>query len=71
MAARQLGGEPALRAWLMVSALDLYHWMRGEEPVPQHVMAKVIAFLAERESTANSAADLPASQATGQKRNLV
>jgi len=71
MAARQLGGEPQLRAYLTVPATDLYRWMRGEEPVPQAVMTRVIAFLAERESAANAAPDSPATPVAGQKRNLV
>lgn len=70
MAARQLGGEPQLRAYLMVPAPDLFRWMRGEEPVPQPVMLKVIAFLAERESAAKPAPEAPAA-APGQKPNLV
>ena len=70
IAARQLGGEPQLRAYLEVSATDLYRWMRGQEPAPQDVMTRVIAFLAERES-ANPAASIPAAAAPGQKRNLV
>jgi hypothetical protein len=45
--------------------------MRGQEQVPQDVMTKVIAFLAEREAAANPAPDSPATPATGQKRNLV
>lgn len=71
IAARQLGGEPQLRAYLSVPASDLYRWMRGQEQVPQDVMTKVIAFLAEREAAANPAPDSPATPATGQKRNLV
>ena len=70
IAARQLGGEPQLRAYLAVPATDLYRWMRGQEPVPQDVVTRVIAFLAERES-ANPAAGIPAAAAPGQKRNLV
>ena len=71
MAARQLGGEPQLRAYLMVPATDLYRWMRGEESVPQAVMTRVIEFLAERESAANPASDNPATRVPGQKQNLV
>ena len=71
IAARQLGGEPQLRAYLMVPASDLFCWMRGQEPVPQAVMTKVIEFLAERESAANPTADIPAAHTTGTKQNLV
>lgn len=71
IAARQLGGEPQLRAYLSVPASDLYRWMRGQEQVPQDVMTKVIAFLAEREAAANPSPDSPATPAPGQKRNLV
>jgi len=71
IAARQLGGEPQLRAYLMVPAPDLFRWMRGQEPVPQAVMTKVIDFLAARESAANPAADMPAAPVTGPKQNLV
>lgn len=71
MAARQLGGEPQLRAYLMVPASDLFRWMRGEEPVPEPVMQKVIGYLAERESAANPAPDAPAAPVAGPKQNLV
>lgn len=71
IAARQLGGEPYLRAYLMVPASDLYRWMRGLEPVPQDVMARVIEFLAEGEAGMNPAASIPAASSTGRKRNLV
>lgn len=72
IAARQLGGEPQLRAYLSVPAPDLYRWMRGQEQVPQDVMTKVIAFLAEREAAAaNPSPDSPATPAPGPKRNLV
>jgi hypothetical protein len=71
IAARQLGGEPQLRAYLMVPAEELFRWMRGQESVPQPVMLKVIAFLAERESAATSAPDMPAAPVTGPKQNLV
>jgi hypothetical protein len=71
IAARQLGGEPQLRAYLMVPASDLYHWMLGQEPVPQAVTTRVIAFLAERESAASPSPDSPATPVAGEKRNLV
>jgi hypothetical protein len=71
IAARQLGGEPQLRAHLAVPASDLYRWMRGQEPVPQDVMTRVIAFLAEREAAANPPADSPAVSTPGQKPKLV
>jgi hypothetical protein len=71
IAARQLGGEPQLRAYLTVPASDLYRWMRGQEPVPQDVMTRVIAFLAEREAAANPSSDSPAAPVAGQKQNLV
>ena len=71
IAARQLGGEPQLRAYLAVPAPDLCRWMRGQEQVPQDVMTKVIAFLAEREAAANPSPDSPATPVPGQKRNLV
>ena len=67
IAARHLGGEPQLRAHLGVPAADLYRWMRGQEPVPQIVMARVIEFLAEREATP----EIPAGPDSGEKRNLV
>lgn len=71
IAARQLGGEPQLRAYLTVPASDLYRWMRGQEPVPQDVMTRVIAFLAEREAAAKPSSDSPAAPVDGQKQNLV
>ena len=71
IAARQLGGEPQLRAYLMVPASDLYHWMRGEEPVPRAVMLKVIGFLAERESTANPAAGIPGAASAGERAKVL
>jgi hypothetical protein len=71
IAARQLGGEPQLRAYLVVPAADLFRWMRGEEPVPQPVMTRVIGFLAERESAASPPPDSPATPVAGEKRNLV
>lgn len=67
IAARQLGGEPQLRAYLDVPATDLYRWMRGQESVPQVVMARVIEFLAEREA----APEVPAALDGGEKRKLV
>jgi len=71
IAARQLGGEPQLRAFLDVPASDLYRWMRGQEPAPQEVTTKVIGFLAEREAAANPSPDSPAAPAPGQERKLV
>jgi len=68
IAARQLGGKPQLRAYLSVPSSDLYRWMRGQEPVPQSVMVKVIAFLAEREESPAPAIDAP--QSAEEKRNL-
>jgi len=68
MAARQLGGKPQLRAYLSVPSSDLYRWMRGQEPVPQSVMVKVIAFLAEREQSPVPAIDTP--ENAEEKRNL-
>jgi len=68
IAARQLGGKPQLRAYLSVPSTDLYRWMRGQEPVPQSVMVKVIAFLAEREQSPVPAIDTP--ENAEEKRNL-
>jgi len=68
IAARQLGGKPQLRAYLSVPSTDLYRWMRGQEPVPQSVMVKVIAFLAEREQSPAPAIDTP--ENAEEKRNL-
>ena len=48
-AAKLLGGEPQVRAFLGVPASDLYRWMRGEAPVPPAVVVRVIEFLAETE----------------------
>jgi hypothetical protein len=42
--------------------------MRGQEPVPQPVMVKVIAFLAEREQSPAPAIDTP--ENAEEKRNL-
>jgi hypothetical protein len=49
-AAKVLGGEPQVRAFLGVPASDLYRWMRGQAPVPPAVVVRVIEFLAETES---------------------
>jgi DNA-binding transcriptional regulator YdaS (Cro superfamily) len=48
-AARLLGGEPAMRAFLGVPATDLYRWMRGQAPVPATIVVRVIELLAETE----------------------
>lgn len=48
-AARLLGGEPQVRAFLGVPASDLYRWMRGQAPVPPTIAVRVIEFLAETE----------------------
>jgi succinate dehydrogenase flavin-adding protein (antitoxin of CptAB toxin-antitoxin module) len=48
-AAKLLGGEPQVRAFLGVPASDLFRWMRGQEPVPQAIVVRVIDFLAETE----------------------
>ena len=48
-AARVLGGEPQVRAFLGVPAGDLYRWMRGQAPVPPAVVVRVIELLAETE----------------------
>jgi hypothetical protein len=49
-AAKLLGGEPQVRAFLGVPAGDLFRWMRGQAPVPPAVVVRVIEFLAETES---------------------
>jgi len=49
-AAKLLGGEPQVRAFLGVPAGDLYRWMRGQAPVPAAVTVRVIELLAETES---------------------
>jgi hypothetical protein len=48
-AARLLGGEPQVRAFLGVPASDLFRWMRGQAPVPPAVLVRVIELLAETE----------------------
>jgi hypothetical protein len=48
-AARLLGGEPQVRAFLGVPAADLFRWMRGQAPVPPAVTVRVIELLAETE----------------------
>jgi hypothetical protein len=48
-AARLLGGEPQVRAFLDVPASDLSRWMRGQEPVPRAIVVRVIELLAETE----------------------
>jgi len=48
-AARVLGGEPQVRAFLGVPAGDLYRWMRGQAPVPPTIVVRVIELLAETE----------------------
>ena len=48
-AARLLGGEPQVRAFLGVPSTDLYRWMRGQAPVPPAVAVRVIELLAETE----------------------
>ena len=57
-AAQLLGGEPQVRALLGVAAGDLYRWMRGQAPVPPVVVARLIEFLAERESAAKPASNI-------------
>lgn len=52
-AAKLLGGEPQVRAFLGVPATDLYRWMRGHAPVPPAVTVRVIELLAETESRAS------------------
>lgn len=49
-AAKLLGGEPQVRAFLDVPAGDLFRWMRGQAPVPPAIVVRVIEFLAETES---------------------
>jgi hypothetical protein len=51
-AAKVLGGEPQVRAFLGVPASDLYRWMRGQAPVPPAIVVRVIELLAETESRA-------------------
>ena len=48
-AAKLLGGEPQVRAFLGVPATDLFRWMRGHAPVPAAVTVRVIALLADKE----------------------
>ena len=48
-AAKLLGGEPQVRAFLGVPAGDLFRWMRGQAPVPATVTVRVIELLAETE----------------------
>ena len=48
-AARLLGGEPQLRAFLCVPAGDLFRWMRGQAAVPPAVFIRIVEFLAARE----------------------
>lgn len=48
-AARLLGGEPQVRAFLGVPAGDLFRWMRGQAPVPPAIVVRVIELLAETE----------------------
>ena len=48
-AAKLLGGEPQVRAFLDVPATDLFRWMRGQAPVPAAVTVRVIALLADKE----------------------
>ena len=48
-AARVLGGEPQLRAFLGAPATDVFRWMRGQAPVPPKIVVRVIEFLAETE----------------------
>jgi hypothetical protein len=50
-AAKLLGGEPQVRAFLGVPAGDLYRWMRGQAPVPAPVVIRVIELLANHEAT--------------------
>lgn len=49
-AAKLLGGEPQVRAFLGVPAGDLYRWMRGQAPVPQAVTLRVLDLLADHEA---------------------
>lgn len=48
-AAKLLGGEPQVRAFLGVPASDLYRWMRGQADVPPTIVVRVIELLAETE----------------------
>lgn len=48
-AAKVLGGEPQLSAFLGAPAGELFRWMRGQTPVPPAVVVRVIDFLAETE----------------------
>jgi hypothetical protein len=48
-AARLLGGEPQLRAFLQVPAGELFCWMRGRAAVPPAVFIRIVEFLAARE----------------------
>jgi hypothetical protein len=48
-AAKLLGGEPQLRAFLGVPAGDLFRWVRGQTPAPREIVVRVIEFLAETE----------------------
>ena len=49
-AARLLGGEPQLRAFLQVPAGELFRWMRGEAAVPPAIFIRIVDFLAAREA---------------------
>ena len=49
-AAKLLGGEPQVRAFLGVPAGDLFRWMRGQAPVPPAVAIRVIDLLADHEA---------------------
>ena len=51
-AARLLGGEPQLRAFLQVPAGDLFRWMHGQAAMPPAIFIRIVELLAEQETRA-------------------
>jgi hypothetical protein len=56
-AARILGGEPGLTAFLQVPSQELSRWMRGEDAVPECIVLRLVDFLAEVEAAREKSLD--------------
>ncbi|HYN12975.1 MAG TPA: hypothetical protein VET51_10080 [Burkholderiales bacterium] len=56
-AARILGGEGGLSAFLQVPSQDLSRWIRGEDAVPECIVLRLVDFLAEAEAAREKSLD--------------
>lgn len=56
-AAKILGGEAGLSAFLQVAPQDLSRWIRGEDAAPQCVVLRLVDFLAEAEAAREKSLD--------------